>query len=490
MIKKTGKSYYFLFLLPLFFLLHGYTENYPMVPVAASLLQLVKYLVATAIILVISFLVIRSWPSAVLLTFLIFCLHFFFGPIHDLLKSWIPSSFMVKYSFLLPFILVCLVLVTAHLRREKKDYPAFFRYLNLLLVVLVLIDLGSLVIKTRTSVSPKILDKEFIACDTCARPDVYLIVADGYAGKKELEDVFHFDNSAFEAQLRQRGFNIVDSSESNYNYTPFTIASMLSMDYLKDLEGKNRSINDRKICYTHINKNPVISFFKYNGYQFRNYSIFQFAGDPPYRSTTFYKTGIDLVTAQTFLSRIDRDIRFNLVTRWKIQSEIRKLSYYHLEVNQDIYQRTWKEIETPGSSPRFIYTHIEMPHYPYYFNSKGEPARLEDLQEEKKLNLNQYIQYLQYANKEYLKLIDHIFQHSKQPPVIIFMSDHGFREFANDSVDHRYHFMNMNAVYLPNKNYQGFYKGISTVNQFPVILNNQFHQRLSLRKDSTSLLTE
>src|SRR4030095_391158 len=118
-------------------------------------------------------------------------------------------------------------------------------------------------------------------CDTCTKPDVYVIIADGYAGKKEMEQVLGFDNTLFESQLKQRGFFIADSSLSNYNYTPFSMASLFSMDYLQQLEGRNKSGNDRQICYRAINKNPVTDFFNNNGYVIKNYSVFRFNDEAP-----------------------------------------------------------------------------------------------------------------------------------------------------------------------------------------------------------------
>ncbi len=74
-----------------------------------------------------------------------------------------------------------------------------------------------------------------------------------------------------------------------------------------------------------------------------------------------------------------------------------------------------------------------------------------------------------YTNKKLLELIDYIKTNAEQPPVIILMSDHGFRQFEeNEKVDNKYHFMNLNAVLLPNRNYSGFYDGMSNVNQFRV----------------------
>ena len=71
------------------------------------------------------------------------------------------------------------------------------------------------------------------------------------------------------------------------------------------------------------------------------------------------------------------------------------------------------------------------------------------------------------------------------------MSDHGFRSFEeNEKVDNRYYFMTLNAVLFPTKDYSNFYDGMTNVNQFRVILNSLFHQKLPLLKDSTCFLKQ
>jgi hypothetical protein len=73
------------------------------------------------------------------------------------------------------------------------------------------------------------------------------------------------------------------------------------------------------------------------------------------------------------------------------------------------------------------------------------------------------------------------FLHTK--PVFLYL------QFAdNEKVDPKYHFMNLNSVYIPDGNYTGFYDGMLNVNQFRVILNSQFGQKLPLLKDYTSFI--
>jgi hypothetical protein len=130
-----------------------------------------------------------------------------------------------------------------------------------------------------------------------------------------------------------------------------------------------------------------------------------------------------------------------------------------------------------------------MPHYAYYFDSLGNKRPSIELTDDFKVNKQAYIQYLVYANKKLLQLVDFIKANSSKPPVIILMSDHGFRQYPH-TVDGNYQFMNLNTVFFPDSNYSGFYPGMTNVNNFRVILNSQFGQKLTMLPDSTSFLKE
>jgi hypothetical protein len=78
---------------------------------------------------------------------------------------------------------------------------------------------------------------------------------------------------------------------------------------------------------------------------------------------------------------------------------------------------------------------------------------------------------------------------SSKPSVIILLGDHGFRHFQ-EKVERKYYFLNLNAVYLPDKNYNRFYEGMTVVNQFRIFFNTEFHKQFPLLKDSTIYLWE
>lgn len=484
---------FFLILLPVFFVLDGFNRHYGLVTWSDVLLLLGRYLIASAIALLLFLLLFRNWRKAAVAAFLLMAFHFFFGPAHDGLKKMLGDSFPVRYSFLLPAVFTGWILLIRYLYKTKRSFRRFTHFFNLLLIVLLLIDASQLSFRNFSArkENAAMLPPGFTKCDTCGHPDIYFIVADEYAANKELKEVFGFDNSAFENALRQRGFHIASHSVSNYNFTPFSIASMLDMNYLQGIEGSNSSKSDRDTCYELINENTLTRFLRSEGYQFANHSFFRFAdSSPEEESITFHLVaGKNLITSGTFLSRIDRDIRFNLVAHFRIESEMKNFAYREWNSNNRLLQRTKKEAEKNSNHPRFIYTHLMMPHYPYFFDSSGRANPIETLMENEQVNKEKYIGYLQYSNRIFLQLIDHILTHSKTPPIIIFTGDHGFRHLQ-ESIDKSYHFMNFSSVYLPTKNHLPLPDTLSSVNAFRILLNKQFGQRLPLLKDSTSFLRE
>jgi hypothetical protein len=324
------------------------------------------------------------------------------------------------------------------------------------------------------------------ACDTCSRPDIYLIILDGYSGNTALRKKFAFDNSRFENELRRKGFYVAANSFSNYNYTPFSLASMLNMTYL-DLNMKTKGPGNLNYAYRMIRESSVIRFLDKNNYKFYNYSIFDIKDRQAIHSDDFISTGTKLITSQTFLSRVWKDILFNINTGiWDIRFLQKRITYSHLHNNNEFISLTLNAAKTQERS-KFVYTHLMMPHYPYYFNSKGSPLPLDSLVEGKQYSKRNYVEYLQYCNSRIIEMCDSIFKFSAAPPIILLAGDHGFRYFQEQD-SRQYYFNNLCAVHLPSGNYSGFYDSISLVNLFPVILNTQFQQRFPVQKDSTIFL--
>lgn len=479
----------FLYGLPVFFVVHGFTENYDFVPVKDALQLTLVYLGFSLLFSCLFWLLYRNFIKANLATFCIMAFHFFFGSVHDMLKKWVPDSFLVKYIFLLPAALIFFIILFIVIKKRKKPLQRLSYYLNVVLALLLLSDAviltGKIITKKKPSYS---IPGGFVSCDSCAKPDIYFILADEYAGNTELKDLFQFNDSIFLQQLDTLNFHTVAESSSNYNYTPFSVASILNMDYL-DLKGKNRTTPDLTYCYEAIRDNKLLQFLRSDNYQFYNHSVFDFEGQPARIRESFLAAKTRLITSQTFISRFNKEIRFNLVSRWKSKSNLKILTYANKNNNENIYNLTWKLAEQKTTTPKFVYTHLMMPHYPYYYDKNGKEQPFETLLEENQVNKEAYIEYLQYANKKLIELVSHILQSSSKPPIIVLMGDHGFRHFKKP-VDYKYYFLNLLSVYLPSKNYTRFQDSLTAVNLFRTLLNTELGQKLPYLKDSSSYLLD
>lgn len=478
----------FVWLLPVFFVLHGCMENFNYIPFSDAALLTGLYIAVTLLLLLIGRLVFRSWAKASFFAFLVMAFHFFFGSMHDALRKIAGNSFISTYTFVLPAALLFFIVAFIFIKRKKTGFGRLFLYLNALFLVLLLTDAVMLLGKMQRQHRVAALPASFANCDTCSKPDIYFILADEYAGNEELKNLFGYDDSAFIQSLEQRQFKVLKESYSNYNYTPFSMASILNMNYLS-LGGKNRDQSDLTYCYESIRNSSVLQFLQSQQYQFYNYSIFDFEGQPGRRLENFLPVSTRLITAQTFLSRIDKEILFNIVTRWRSNAGRKKVTYAAKHNNENIYDLTWKIAEQKTTAPKFVYAHLEMPHYPYYYDKNGQEQPFDKLTEGNQVNKAAYIGYLQYCNGKLAALVDHILQSSARPPVIILMGDHGFRHF-NEPVDNKYYFMNLVSVHLPNRDYSSFHDSLTGVNLFRALFNSSFGQHLPYLKDSTSYLKD
>lgn len=486
--KKYFTKEYFLFLLPFFFVFHEYNENVLVISFGQASALFLKYVLATYSVYLISFFLVKSWRKASVFTVLVMSFYFFFGAFHDATKNIFNDTLLTKYSFIIPASIICLILLLYLIKKSQRKFIRFTIYCNTLLLLLIVFDAADFAI-------PHVAKKQQyrqasgnpVLCDTCETPDIYFIVADGYAGDQQLREVLHFDNAEFLNALRSRGFYVVANSKSNYNLTPYSVASIVNMDYLP-LKSSRENKEDLFKCFSSINSNPLISLLKNYQYQIENYSIFRFGNKTPLINSQFLKVGMDAISSQTLFGRMERDVGFNLITKYKFKWAFKNAAERGIEQIEKLYKKTMDAPLEIQSHPRFIYTHLMMPHYPYYFDKDGNRYDYEMILEKNWPLKKEYSEYLQYTNKKLLELFDQILSKSAKPPIIVFMGDHGFREFSSEGKDTNYYFMNMNALYLPKKNYANFYEGMSNVNQFRMLLNTVFHQNFSTLKDSSILI--
>ena len=467
--------------------MHGYVENYTFIRFTDCLLLLGIYIAGTGVVYVSTRLLLRDTMKAALFTTFIMAFYFFFGALHDFLRK--NNIFLHKYSILLPVFAATAAGLFFYLKKKNSFYRLSL-FLNVLLLLYILVDAGSLAGKTGRKSSATGIDYSWmpapaVRCDSCPRPDIYLLLFDDYSGNKTLKDVFHYDNSRLDSFLVKEGFRVQGNSHSNYNFTMGSMASILNFSYLDNLKDIVHP-NDYKDILEAIAKNRVVNFLYSRGYTVINYSPFDLPGQPAVRDNPLLPAKIRLITDRTLLNYVTKDLQTWVDLHLKDSTFLasQRISAFDRENTQVLAQVREESSKQPGH-PRFVYAHLLLPHFPFFYDSllhRRSPADVAAHFDEDQPRY--YLDYIPYTNACAKDLISTIKKNSGGRAVIIFMSDHGFR-YSPSGTPLPWSYNNQNAVYFPDKDYRLLYDSISGVNEFRVIFNKLFRLDLPLLKDST-----
>ncbi len=483
----------YVLLLPVFFVMHGANENFGFILLADYLPLILFYCTAATIIYFILYLLYRQKNKAGLLSFFILSVFFFYGALQDFLKEYFALA--NRYIILLPVFFLLLVTVAIVLKRSKSGFTKLAFFLNGLLLAYTIYDLSAIIIKTisppadKFTVYPFAKNNPYNLCDSCDKPDIYFLIFDEYTSSINLKNNFGYDNSELDSFLSGKQFHIQKNSRSNYNFTPFSVASILNMSYINGLTPERITSNDYARCTKLIRENETIKYFSAAGYDIINYSIFDIAGNPSPVDQDFLPLKAKLITSRTLWARVKKDILWNFFTgKFKILGNSQNSEYVYRDNNNKLIELVKKESTKTNGRPRFIYAHYNMPHPPYYFDGKGNEIEKTKLGKKYHENKSLYTGYLGYTNSVIKDLVNAILNNSKGKAAIIIMGDHGFR--YDKKIPQDAFFQNQNAVYLPDKNYARFYDSITGINQFKNVINTLFMQHIPLAEDSTVFLTD
>ena len=492
--KKLSGTGFYLFLIPLFFVFHGALENFGFITFRDCFIVLISYFVAATILWLLAWFFFRNPLKACLLAAFLLSYYLFFGAFADFFKA--HAHFLSRYVVLLPlsFITVCTLIIW--LKKTHNPLYKWTFFLNGLLIIYLLIDIVGFIWKSlhpdenKLAVYGANTMYNYTACDNCPNPDIYFLLYDEYASTVTLKETYHYDNSALDSFLLQKGFSLQRHSHSNYNITPFSMASMLNMNYLSNVKNLDTcSLADFAKCNNLIRNNEVIQFLSARKYEIVNYSIFDLAGNPAMVESNRLPVKTRLFTDQTLYHRLMHDIGWNLYVgtfeiKWLTKNQIYSDLYIINKFLADVKEESRKK----SDHPRFIYAHLSMPHYPYYYDDHFKLRDEKDLVADMDANhVISYTNYLPYVNKTIRELIDTIQKNTNRSAVIILMGDHGYRSKTKDG-DLTHLFKNLNAVYFPDANYRLMTDSIIAVNQFRSIFNSLFKQQFPLLKDSTVCL--
>lgn len=492
-ILKTRPLY--LLLLPVFFVLHGFLENFGFVSAKDASVLCLSYILLTFSIAFFSYIFFRSWTKAAMITVIWMSFFFFFGAVHEFLKENIPVRFFSRYSFLLAFVFVVLIVIFILLKKTRKPLYRTTSFLNSLFIIYIIVDGIGVLVKTfgpqdqGLSIYSFAGANNYKICDTCKKPDIYFLLMDEYTSSLGLKQMFDFDND-LDSFLIDKGFSVQAKSRSNYNFTSFSMSATLNMNFIagiKDIKGV--TADDYSYTTRLVRDNEVIKFLDAQGYDIVNYSIFDLAGHPSTVDQSFLPLKTKLITDRTLFARMNEDIGWLLMTYWPFKLFKRNYVLKHRDNNEDFIRLVKESPKIKTKKPRFIYAHLYMPHSPFYYDKNGNPKTNEAIYTEMFTKPSSgYIEYLQYTNTRIREMVNSLLQDDPNA-IIILLGDHGNRKKAVDPMPIHI-FRNLNAVYYPDKNYTGLYDSITNINMFRVIFNKQFNQHFDLMKDSSVYLKD
>lgn len=333
--------------------------------------------------------------------------------------------------------------------------------------------------------------------DTENLPDIYYFIFDRYAGPKSLKEEYSYDNSKFFNFLKDKGFYLAKDATTNYPKTSQSLGSSLNYEYINYLTEKTNGgvSSDQTVVTPLIRNNKVIKFLKSKGYTYihigpvwnptsinpnadKNF-IFK---DGLYPGADEFTTGfLNTTIAAPLFKDIFRDR--TAISEDPYNNDHRKRVLFELE-------SIAKVPKMPG--PKFVFMHILIPHDPFVFGKNCEP--IAETEVEKHDHVTNYLNQLNCANINIMKMIDDILARSAKPPVIVLQSDEGpfpmktplpDKESWGTATDAtlREKYPILNAYYMPGVSNKELYQSITPVNSFRVIFNVYFDTKLPLLPD-------
>jgi hypothetical protein len=491
MEKATAKTIRFsllcihpvLFLL--FFLLKIYNNYNGLVDAKWAVASGWKLLLIVVFFFLLSVLIFREFGKAAIFCSALEILYLFFRPYREFLQSM--QYWLGKYSIILPLMFVLVIILLFVLKRVRH-----VARVNLFLCVLALVYI-SVEVYSLFANSSKQHNSLFNSLplpeksNSGSGPALYYIVLDGYPGPDETGNKV----SNIYSSLSNLGFFTVTHARSNYNATVFSTAATLNLQYISafhssfggDPSSYLKAMNDIKHA-------PMINFFKKQGYAVINLSIFDLENEHSIEKEHFIKVPpADVFFYPTLWYAARRDIFWNVYSllhkrqdqeQAAIQGE-KKLHEGKLAYNERILDSLGA---TPleKDNPAFVFAHLYMPHYPYFFDSLGKRYPDELTYERNIYTKDRFLNYVSYTEKRIIPQIEKIIRNTNGECVIIVQSDHGFPGLSNKP---NRDFKNISAYYFPDRDYRNLNDSLTNVNTFRIILNKYFGESLPILRDST-----
>jgi hypothetical protein len=331
-----------------------------------------------------------------------------------------------------------------------------------------------------------------VANPPAGRPDVYVLLLDGYERPNKMADVLGYDDSPFVRELENRGFEVASNSRSNYLLTALSVPSLLNMRHIADLfvAQPNYDAHYRARLRSFSADNAVFRQMQQLGYE-----------------TIAVASGFEEVRIRD----ADRVLDTGQLNEYEIaMARTTALGTWVDAIRPTLFASSQRNRvlatldaaaalgEEPHDRPLFAFVHVPSPHGPIVFGAKGEHLNgpgldkffdddARDLGLTRQDFARRYVGQVQYLNGLVLDSVDRILAASPTPPVIILLSDHGsgsnldWLDLDHSDLDERS--ANLFAAVTPGRE-QVFPDDITLVNVFGTLLGTYLGTDVARQPDT------
>lgn len=268
------------------------------------------------------------------------------------------------------------------------------------------------------------------------KPNVVVLVVDGYARADVLASQYGFDNTAFLGELSDRGFQIRDDAVANYSVTHTSLSSIMAADYPFE-EGARSDASMDRMRRLLSGDGTLMHTFDAAGYDtlmFENAWAGSLCGTTPNRC---HRTGI----VSRSLWSLGQMSPLAVIQRMVMPHPFTAIGLQHIRELGDL-------LEPDAPEPLFVFAHVTVPHPPTQLDASCDFIVSSDrvglllssadaTEAEQDVARARYVEQLQCINDEVIATIDSLIATDEDIEIVV-MSDHGpdsQAQFAKDVAD-------------------------------------------------------
>ena len=459
-----------------------YRKNVALVLLSSLGRVLLVYLVVIVIVYAVCLLLTRFKALKAAIAASVFMLFFnTYGIVYNFILN--KDLVLARHYTLLPLYLLVAVYLAWLVTRLKKKYTR--GVWSAIAILFLLLNLVSLI----SSIPAEISKARFARANKGnapvalvensgeKQPDIYSPVFDDFTGFKPMREYWHTPEvDPFKQWLLDKGFFVAEDVHSSGTSTLHQMSIRLNyVDYpdIPDQEEK---------YYNLIANNQAMAFVKARGYTTVAFDevSWLYQAMPKINADVVYNIDPDEISDFGMIFD-DFGVLITNNTMVYAFSNLYQLEDFGYRPHRNFIFSTVDHLGNMEDipQPRFIYSHLMIPHRPYMYDRTGALLDAEFYRD-----WDYYEGYWAYSLGIIQQMVDNILADAdpENPPVIILQSDHGARLRVGEyNYPKEYLTSLLFAMYLPGVDTSTIPQDINPVNTFPLVFNNYLDAQIPIQ---------